>query len=129
MNTSPRRKKKNRWLRKIKRRILAFFSRKETVANEQPVRKRRTRRRKPKPQLPSFKESWQNFVLFFKGKKRRKRRKKKSLGQRIYLSWLKFAQNIAQWNQKLLAPKKRRRRRRSKQYAVYVMGNQQRESK
>jgi hypothetical protein len=96
MTASHRKRKRYRWLRKAKRLFLTFFSPKTTLAEEQPVRKRKRRTRK------------------------------KPLGRRIYLSCLKFAQNLVQWIQKLLSPKKRIRRRKRKQYAVYVMGNQKR---
>jgi hypothetical protein len=124
MTTHHRRRKKYRWLRKIKRQILTFISPKPTIVEEKPVKKRRRRSKKRSPFGAKIWQSWQSFLLFFKKKKRRRRSTRKSFKTKIYLSWLQFAQNIAQLNQKLLAPKKHRRRRKRKQYALYVMGNQ-----
>jgi hypothetical protein len=126
MTTKRRRKKKYRWLSKIKRRCLAFITRKTTDTGEQPlrIRKRRTRRRKKQK---SLQELWQSFVVLFKGikgQKRRRRSKRKSLWLKIYRSWLKLPENMTQWLQKPFSFQKRRRRRRRKQYALYVMGNQ-----
>lgn len=121
MTTRHRRRKKYRWLRNIKRQILAFISPKPTIVEEKPVKRRR---RRSKKRSPFGAKIWQSFLLLFKKKKRRRRSTRKSFKTKIYLSWLQFAQNIAQLNQKLLAPKKRRKRRRRKQYALYVMGNQ-----
>jgi hypothetical protein len=123
MTTSHRKRKKYRWLRKAKRLFLAFIAPQKTLAQEQPVRKRR-KRSKSQSQPKSLREILSGFILLFFAKKRSRRKKKKPLVKKNYLSWLKFAQNLVQWIQKLLSPKKRRRRRRRKEYAVYVMGNQ-----
>jgi hypothetical protein len=127
MTTSHRKRKSSssRWLRKAKRLFLAFISPRKTLSQEQLGRKRKRRkRRKSQSQPKSLREILSGFILLLRTKKRRRRKKKKSLVKKIYLSWLKFAQNCVQWNQKLLTPQKRRRRRRKKQYAVYVMGHQ-----
>jgi hypothetical protein len=126
MTTKHRRKKKYRWLRKIKRSFLAFITPKKTVSEEQPIktRKRRTRRRKKQQ---SLQERWRSFIVLFKGikgKKRRRRSHKKPVWVKIHRNWLNLVHNMTQWFQKSFSPQKRRKRRRRKQYAVYVMGNQ-----